>query len=30
MGVTQLGVAVPNFWFAIMLVWVFAVIASLV
>ena len=26
MGVTQLGVAVPNFWFAIILVWVFAVI----
>jgi peptide/nickel transport system permease protein len=25
MGVTQLGVAVPNFWFAIILVWVFAV-----
>jgi peptide/nickel transport system permease protein len=24
-GITQLGVAVPNFWFAIMLVWVFAV-----
>jgi len=26
MGVTQFGVAVPNFWFAIVLVWVFAVI----
>jgi len=26
MGVTQFGVAVPNFWFAIILVWVFAVI----
>jgi len=26
MGATQLGIAVPNFWFAIMLVWVFAVI----
>ena len=26
MGVTQFGVAVPNFWFAILLVWVFAVI----
>jgi peptide/nickel transport system permease protein len=26
MGVTQLGVAVPNFWFAIILAWVFAVI----
>jgi peptide/nickel transport system permease protein len=25
MGVTQLGIAVPNFWFAIILVWVFAV-----
>ena len=25
MGVTQLGVAVPNFWFAIILVWIFAV-----
>ncbi len=25
MGVTQFGVAVPNFWFAIILVWVFAV-----
>ena len=26
MGVTQFGVAVPNFWFAIILVWIFAVI----
>jgi peptide/nickel transport system permease protein len=26
MGVTQFGVAVPNFWFAIILVWVFAVV----
>lgn len=26
MGATQFGVAVPNFWFAIILVWVFAVI----
>jgi peptide/nickel transport system permease protein len=26
MGVTQFGVAVPNFWFAIMLVYVFAVV----
>ena len=26
MGATQLGIAVPNFWFAIMLVWIFAVI----
>ena len=26
MGVTQFGVAVPNFWFAIILVYVFAVI----
>jgi len=25
MGVTQFGVAVPNFWFAIILVWIFAV-----
>src|SRR3569833_3278203 len=25
MGVTQFGVAVPNFWFAILLVWVFVV-----
>ncbi len=25
MGITQLGVAVPNFWFAIILVWIFAV-----
>ncbi|MEP7239431.1 MAG: ABC transporter permease [Devosia sp.] len=26
MGATQFGVAIPNFWFAIILVWVFAVI----
>lgn len=26
MSATQLGIAVPNFWFAIMLVWIFAVI----
>ena len=26
MGATQFGVAIPNFWFAILLVWVFAVI----
>ena len=26
MGVTQFGVAVPNFWFAIILVWIFAVV----
>ncbi len=25
MGVTQFGVAIPNFWFAIILVWIFAV-----
>jgi peptide/nickel transport system permease protein len=25
MGVTQFGIAVPNFWFAIILVWIFAV-----
>lgn len=25
MGTTQLGVAIPNFWFAIILVWIFAV-----
>jgi peptide/nickel transport system permease protein len=29
MGVTQFGVAVPNFWFAIILVYVFAVILHL-
>jgi peptide/nickel transport system permease protein len=26
MGLTQFGIAIPNFWFAIILVWVFAVI----
>jgi len=25
MGTTQLGIAVPNFWFAILLVWLFAI-----
>lgn len=30
MGVTQLGVAVPNFWFALLLVYVFAVSLRLV
>jgi peptide/nickel transport system permease protein len=25
MGATQLGVAIPNFWFAMLLVWVFAI-----
>ena len=25
MGTTQLGVAVPNFWFAMLMVWVFAI-----
>nr|WP_110748799.1 ABC transporter permease [Phyllobacterium leguminum] len=30
MGVTQLGVAIPNFWFALLLVYVFAVTLRLV
>jgi peptide/nickel transport system permease protein len=25
MGATQLGIAIPNFWFALLLVWVFAI-----
>lgn len=30
MGVTQLGIAVPNFWFALLLVWLFAITLRLV
>ncbi|MCB1492908.1 MAG: ABC transporter permease, partial [Rhodobiaceae bacterium] len=30
MGLTQLGIAVPNFWFALLLVWLFAIILQIV
>ena len=29
MGVAQLGVAIPNFWFALILIYIFAVAAPL-
>lgn len=30
MGATQLGIAIPNFWFALLLVWLFAITLRLV